>query len=100
MDNTCVGSDNGSSVNSFCQKVSQRCENTDRLIFYVNQSGVEDKFVNSILHARYAIDVNKLPNIDSDIFHKWRRQSAFNFGFVPLGVQLMPEVDVINDVLN
>ena len=97
VENTCVRSDNGSSVNSVCQKVSERCENTDRLIFDVTQSGVEDKFVNSILHARHAIDVNKLPNIDSDIFHKWRRQSAFNFGFVSLGVQLMPESDVIND---
>ena len=96
-DISCVGSDNGSSVNSVYQKVSQRCENTDCVIFDINQSGIEDKFVNSILHARHAIDVNKFPNVDSDIFHKWRRQSAFNFGFVPLGVQLMPEGDVIND---
>ena len=93
----CVGSDNGSSVNSVYQKVSQRCENTDWLIYDVNQLGIEDKFVNSILHARHAIDVNKFPNVDNDIFHKWRCQSAFNFGFVPLGVQLMPEVDVTYD---
>ena len=97
VDVTCVGSDNGSSVNTGYQKVSQRWENTNCLIFDINQSGIEDKFVNSILHARHAIDVNKFPNVDSDIFHKWRRQSAFNFGFVPLGSQLMPQVDHIND---
>ena len=49
------------------------------------------------MHARHAIDVNKVSNIDSEIFQEWRRQSACNFGFVPLGAQLMPEVDVIND---
>ena len=38
VDITCVGSDNGSSVNTGYQKVSQRCENTNRLIFDINQA--------------------------------------------------------------
>ena len=36
VNSTCVGPDNGSSVNTGYQKVSQRCENTSRLIFDVN----------------------------------------------------------------
>ena len=82
VDITQVGSRKGTSVNSDVVKVSPRSENSDQLIFDVNYSGIEDKLVNSILHA---IDGNKLPNVDNDTFHKWRRQSAFNFGYVPLG---------------
>ena len=52
------------------------------------------------MHARNAIDTNKVPNVDSDTFHKWRCQSVFNFGYVPLGDQLMLGVDVINDAAN
>ena len=100
VDITQVGSEKGTSVNSDIVKVSPRCENSDQLIFDVNYSGIEDKFVNSILHARHAIDVNKVPNVDNDSFHKWRRQSAFNFGYVPLGDQLMPGLDVMNDTVN
>ena len=87
-------------MNSDIIKVSPRWENSDQLIFDVNHSGIEDKFVNSILHARHAIDVNKVPNVDNDTFHKWRHQSAFNFGYVPLGDQLMPGVDIMNDAMN
>ena len=65
---TFVRPDKGFSVNLDLQKVSQRCENNDQLIFDVNHLGIEDKFVNSILHARHAIDVNKVPNVDSDIY--------------------------------
>ena len=45
------------SVNSGLDKVTPRCENINQteLIFDVNYSGIEDKFVNSILHARHAI---------------------------------------------
>ena len=89
-------------MNSGLDKVKPRCENINQteLTFDVNYSGIEDKFVNSILHARHAIDMNKVPNVDNDTFHKWRCQSAFNFGYVPLGDQLMPGVDVMNDAGN
>ena len=89
-------------MNPVLNEVSPRCENNDsrRLTFYVNYSGIEDKFVNSILHAKHSIDTNKIPSVVTDIFHKWRRQSAFNFGYIPLGNQLMPVVDMINDSVN
>ena len=100
VDTTQVGSEKGTSVNSDIVKRSQRCEYSNQLILHVNYSGIEDKFVNSILHARHAVDVNKVSNLNNDTFRKWRRQSAFNFGYVPLADQLMPGVDGINDALD
>ena len=100
VDTTQVGSEKGTSVNSDIAKGSPRCENSNQLIFDVNYSGIEDKFVNSILHARHAVDVHKVSNVDNDTFHKWRLQSVFIFGYVPLGDQLMPGVDVMNDALD
>ena len=97
---TQVGSEKGTSVNSDIVKGSQRCENSNQLILHVNYSGIEDKFVNSILHAKHAVDVNKVSNVNNDTFHKWRRQSAFNFGYIPLADQLMPGVDTMNDALD
>ena len=46
-------------------------------------SGIEDKFANSILHA--ATFGN---NIDTEIYHKWREQSHFDIGFVPIDEQI------------
>ena len=97
-----VGLKNQISVNSVLDEVSKRCENNDssRLFFHVNYSGIEDNFVNSILHAnaKHCIDTNKIPNVNTDIFHKWHHQSAFNFSYIPLRNQLMPVVDMVNDL--
>ena len=50
-----AGSKNHTSVNSVVNEVSKRCENNDssQLIFDVNYLGIDDKFVNSILHAKH-----------------------------------------------
>ena len=69
VDTSQVGSEKGTSVNSAIVEGSQRCENSDQLILHVNYSGIEDKFVNSILHARHAVDVNKVSNVNNDTFH-------------------------------
>ena len=54
--------------------------------FYINHTGVEDKFVNSILHASH--------------FNAWRRQSDFNFNFVLTSDQLLSDTDVINEAMD
>ena len=58
-------------------------------IYEVNGNGVSDKFVNSILHVSQFN--GKIPEVDTEIYHKWRGQSEFQFGFVPLGEQILPE---------
>ena len=52
----------------------------------VDTVGIEDKFANSILHAG-SFGRNVPNNIDTQIHHKWREQSQFNFGFVPIDEQ-------------
>ena len=57
--------------------------------------GVQDKFANSILHVGQFNGIT--PNVDTEIHHKWRNQSDFTFGFVPLAEQIMPKDMSIND---
>ena len=57
-------------MNSVSNKLGQKCQNnkTKQLICDVNYSGIDHKFVNSILHAKQSIGRNKDPNLDSGIF--------------------------------
>ena len=61
----------------------------------MNNQGVLDKFVNSILHANQFSGI--IPDVDTEIYHKWRDQSDFNFGFVPLGDQILPDTLKVNN---
>ena len=45
-------------------------------------------------------DQSMVCNTDSDIFRKWSSQSVFQFGFIPLGGQKMPENLAYNTVGN
>ena len=66
-------------------------------IYDVNHAGVEEKFVNSIMHFNQFGDHINIGDSQSSIFQKWREQSDFDFGFIPLGEQQMPlETNVIN----
>ena len=52
------------------------------------------------LSIPYCILVNSMElnrNVDTEIYHKWRIQSDFTFGFVPLAEQIMPKDMSIND---
>ena len=60
-------------------------------IYDVNNVGVINKFVNSILHVNQFNGI--IPDVDIEIFHKWRRQSEFKFRFVTLGSQILPIVE-------
>ena len=66
-------------------------------LYDVNSSGVEDKFVNSILHMHQFSTSGGIGVLDSEIYNAWRRQSDFNFGFVPLSNQMLPNIVTVNE---
>ena len=66
-------------------------------LYDVNYTGVEDKFVNSILHMHQFSTSGDIGVPDSEIYNVWRRQSEFNFGFVPLGDQMLPKIVTVNE---
>ena len=66
-------------------------------LYDVNYTGVEDKFVNSILHVHQFSTSGDIGKLDSEIYNAWRRQSDFNFGFVPLGDQMLPRIVSVNE---
>ena len=59
-------------------------------IFDINYTGIEDKFANSILHV-HQFNKSSISDVNTAIHKKWRDQSQFNFGFVPLDEQIMPD---------
>ena len=65
---------------------------TDQCIplYDVNNVGVEEKFVNTIMHFKQIGDQINIGDCQLQIFQKWREQSDFDFGFIPLGEQQMP----------
>ena len=73
-----------SSVNAATEEVNQLCP-----IYDVNNVGMEEKFVNTIIFANHG-NRDLAQGVDTPIFRQWQRQVDFQFGFVPLGCQLMP----------
>ena len=66
-------------------------------LYDVNFTGVEDKFVNSIMHVHQFSTSGDTGNMDSEIYNAWRRQSDFDFGFVPLSDQMLPNTSTLNE---
>ena len=59
-------------------------------LYDVNSVGVEEKFANNIIHFQQ-FNKSQVPvGADSPIFEKWSEQSDFQFGFIALGEQTMP----------
>ena len=69
-------------------------------IYDINHAGGEEKFANSIIHFKQFSDQSMIHNTDSDIFRKWSGQSDFQFGFIPLREQKMPETLACKNVNN
>ena len=69
-------------------------------LYDVNSVGVEEKFANSIIHSKQFNESSIPLGVDSPIFKKWRVQSDFQFGFIPLGDQLMPTQSFHNSMPN
>ena len=72
------------SVNAVTDEVNQLCP-----IYDVNNVGMEDKFVNTIIFANQG-RTDFPQGVNTPIFNQWQSQVDFQFGFVPLGCQLMP----------
>ena len=66
-------------------------------IYNVNYNAIEDKFASSIIHvnSHKGVGVGDL-DIESEIFKKWRDQSQFDFGYIPIDEQRMPKNLQIN----
>ena len=59
-------------------------------LYDMNSIGVEEKFANSIMHFQQ-FNKSQVPiGADCQIFKEWSEQSDFQFGFIPLGEQVMP----------
>ena len=84
------GSGNSDKVNA-----TKTATSNSQSIYDVNNQGVLDKFVNSILHANQFSGI--IPDVGTEIYHKWRDQSDFNFCFVPLGDQILPDTLKVNN---
>ena len=50
---------------------------------------------NLFLHANQFSGI--IPDVDTEIYHKWFDQSEFKFGFVPLGDQILPKNFTVNN---
>ena len=72
------------SVNAVTDKVNELCP-----IYDVNNMGMEEKFVNTIIYANQS-NKDLAQGVNTPIFNHWQQQVDFQFGFVPLGNQLMP----------
>ena len=59
-------------------------------LYDVNSIGVEEKFANSIMHFQQSNKSQVPIGANSQIFKEWSEQSDFQFGFIPLGEQVMP----------
>ena len=64
------------------------------LLYDKGVNGIEDKFINSILHDTSS--KRAFVGQDMPIFRQWQNQSDFSFGFIPHSEQVMP--DVVNTV--
>ena len=72
------------SVNAVTDKENELCP-----IYDVNNAGMEEKFVNIIIFANQG-NKDLAQGVNIPIFNHWQQQVDFQFGFVPLGSQLMP----------
>ena len=84
------GSGNSDKVNAI-----KTAPSNSQTIYDVNNQGVLDKFVNSILHANQFSGI--IPDVNTEVYHKWCDQSDFNFGFVLLGDQILPDTLKVNN---
>ena len=99
------GSESDFNIND---KVEIKCDEIDSIgekvqsgllaVYDVNSSGIEDKFVNSILHVHQFSTSVETGEVNSDTYNAWRHQSDFDFGFVPLGDQILPSTKTVNEV--
>ena len=69
-------------------------------LYGVNSVGVEETFGNTIMHFKQFNEFQVPLGVDSPILKKWTEQSDFQFGFIPLGEQLIPDKFTCNTSFN
>ena len=68
---------------------------TNKSDYDENHSGIEDKFISSILNE--STKKNNAPiDHQSALFRKWQAQSDFPFGYIPIDDQVMPNTNVVH----
>ena len=72
------------------QKISSGGHNQLCPIYDVNNAGMREKFVYTIIFANQG-NKDFAHCVNTPIFKQWQQQVDFQFGFVPLGGQLMLE---------
>ena len=85
----CVNTDTHNEFASASHTREQTCLLYDRRV-----NGIEEKFINSILHDTGS--KRAFVSQNSPIFRQWQKQSGFSFRFIPHSEQVMP--DVVNTV--
>ena len=65
-------------------------QNQTCLLYDRRLNGIDDKFINSILHNVGRKNGPQITN--SHIFRQWQEQSEFAFGFIPHSEQVIPDV--------
>ena len=70
--------------------VQSNAKSLAKPIYDVNYHGFEDKFATEIICANLKSNKKEWGHIQAPIFHLWREQVDFTFGFVPLQEQVMP----------
>ena len=70
-------------------------DSTDQKMRIFDINGLEDKYLNTILNRSCH---SKIPNCDTQLYAKWKAQSEFNFGFIPMGEFQLSESREIHEM--
>ena len=85
----CMNTASASSVDTSQQFNLQTCP-----VYDINLAGIEDKFTSALYNA--GIQGVKCQDQNNSLFKQWQDQSQFQFGFIPLDEQIMPDTSVVN----
>ena len=85
-----VNSATASSVDTNQQSNLQTCP-----VYDINLAGIEDKFTSALYNVGTQ-GVKCQEQNNCALFKNWQNQSQFQFGFIPLDEQIMPDISVVN----
>ena len=85
----CIGQESGKRDSVYAGKSDLTSSKSFSPECNVNNVGMDEKFVNTIIFANKG-NRDLAQGVNTPIFNQCQRQVDFQFGFVPLGCQLMP----------
>ena len=97
LDQTQTDSDPESEYPVGVTPVTDSAIDSGKVLIY-NVNGVDDKFASSILHAAQfrKVGVGNM-HVNTEIHKKWRSQSGFDFGYIPIDEQCMSKTMESNE---